>query len=154
MNMNILFVCLGNICRSPMAAGIMRNYFIANDIDGLVDSAGTENWNVGRPADSRAVRIAMARGADISKHRARQITAGDFDRFDALIAMDRANLKSLRASAPKLHHAKISLVAEDEDVVDPYYSDESMFELTYSILDRHCESLAKRISAQASRDRR
>ncbi|HEX3951732.1 MAG TPA: low molecular weight protein-tyrosine-phosphatase [Steroidobacteraceae bacterium] len=98
----VLFVCLGNICRSPTAEGVLR-YLAAREAPGLVleiDSAGTADYHIGAPPDPRSRRAALARGIDIGDLRARQVTAADFLRFDLILAMDRDNLRGLEAIRP------------------------------------------------------
>jgi len=105
----ICFVCLGNICRSPTAEGVMRHQV---DAAGLadriaIDSAGTGDWHVGEPPDTRAQAAARIRGYDLSALRARQVSAADFERFDLLLAMDEANLAELRRRCPPEHRGKV-----------------------------------------------
>ena len=87
--MDVLFVCLGNICRSPMAAGILSHIYEQNNISGIVESAGTMDWNVGSRADPRAISAARAHGVDLTKHRARQVEDSDFERFDIIFDADQ-----------------------------------------------------------------
>lgn len=133
---SILFVCLGNICRSPMAEGAMRDLLSRESLDWAIDSAGTGNWHVGNPPDRRAIAMARKHGVDISGLRARQIVRGDFERFDHVIGLDRANLGDLRQLAPADAPATLSLLLDHagrpgESVADPYYGDESDFELAW-----------------------
>lgn len=133
---SILFVCLGNICRSPMAEGAMRELLSREALDWAIDSAGTGNWHVGDPPDRRAIAMARKHGVDISGLRARQIVRGDFERFDHVIGLDRANLGDLRQLAPADAPATLSLLLDHagrpgESVADPYYGDESDFELAW-----------------------
>lgn len=129
----VAFVCLGNICRSPLAEAAFRAAVReANRDDAfLIESAGTGDWHIGKGADTRSVRVAKAHGLDLTSHRARQFTAKDFDRFDHVIAMDRANVENLHAMArtPEAR-AKVALFLHDEggEVPDPYYGTEQDFE--------------------------
>ncbi len=132
----MLFVCLGNICRSPTAEGVLR-HLAASGSPGLaleIDSAGTADYHIGAPPDLRSQRAALRRGIDISGLRARQVTQGDFERFDLILAMDRANLRELQALKPRASHALVKLFLEYapelnlRDVPDPYYRDAAAFE--------------------------
>lgn len=133
--MNVLFVCLGNICRSPLAAGVMRNLYKQMSIQGIVDSAGTENWNEGRSADPRAIAVARENGIDITSHRARQVCKEDFDRFQLIFAMDRDNATALRKLAPKGAADRIRLLRGSDDIPDPYYSGDAAFRSTFQIIE-------------------
>ncbi len=130
---SVLFVCLGNICRSPMAEAALRLELEARGIDLLVDSAGTGDWHVGRPPDPRTQAAAIREGnVDISALRARQIEQRDFLEYDLLVAMDRANLRDLQAmggEGPAQIRLMLDFVPgrEGEEVVDPYTGDEADF---------------------------
>ncbi len=110
----VLFVCLGNICRSPAAEAVFRSLVGRYDLDELIliDSAGTSAMQVGRPPDPRAQRIAVGRGLDLSHRRARQVSQADFSRFHHIIAMDRANLEDLRDLCPPADRERIRLFLE------------------------------------------
>ncbi|MBX9949894.1 MAG: low molecular weight phosphotyrosine protein phosphatase [Candidatus Obscuribacterales bacterium] len=138
--MNLLFVCLGNICRSPMAAGIMQRIYEIEKLNGTIDSCGTMDWNAGNCADPRAIAVARSHGIDLSAHRARQITIADFETFDIIYAMDNANAISLRKIAPSRHKHKIRLIGGADEVIDPYHSNESAFRETYRMLDEYCRN--------------
>jgi len=134
--MSILFVCLGNICRSPTAEGVFR-HLLAQEAPQLridVDSAGTGDYHVGRPPDWRSQRAAAHRGIDLSRLRARQVNAADFARFDLILAMDRKNLAVLELLRPASSHARIRLFLEyvgglaDLEMPDPYLGDVVDFE--------------------------
>lgn len=133
---SVLFVCLGNICRSPTAAGVLRQVLSeeAPHLDVQVDSAGTSDYHVGSPPDSRAMRAAHSRGIDLSASRARQVTAQDFQRFELILAMDRANLRELLVMRPAASTAEVRLFleyagqAEDLEVPDPYFGGPEGFE--------------------------
>jgi protein-tyrosine phosphatase len=136
MRFRVLFVCLGNICRSPTAEGVFRQ-MLTQHAPGLqveVDSAGTADYHIGEPPDLRSQRAAMRRGIDLGGLRARQVTPADFARFDLILAMDRGNLAELEAMRPMNSHARVQLFlqyAPDSgrlEVPDPYYRDANGFE--------------------------
>jgi protein-tyrosine phosphatase len=135
---SILFVCLGNICRSPMAEGAMRVVSEQREIEVIVDSAGTGAWHIGNPPDGRAQAAALANGVNISGQRARQISMRDFDRFDQVIAMDRSVLGDLDGLRPETAGGALSLFLdhvagrEGQDVVDPYYGEEDGFAIAWA----------------------
>jgi protein-tyrosine phosphatase len=132
----VLFVCLGNICRSPTAEGMLRHLAAsqAADLQLEIDSAGTADYHIGAPPDPRSQRAALARGIDIGGLRARQVNKQDFMKFDLILAMDRENLSALEAMAPANARAALKLFLEYapdlklRDVPDPYYGDASAFE--------------------------
>lgn len=153
----ILFVCMGNICRSPLAEGIARSRIKAGGVRGqgrgadpVFDSAGIESYHVGQPPDSRARALARRRGTPIDDLRARQVTAQDFSRFDLVLAADRSNLRALQALRPADASAELALLlewagrSEDPDVPDPYYGDESDFERVFDLLDAVMPALLRR----------
>ena len=134
--LRVLFVCLGNICRSPTAEGVLR-HLAAKETPELgleIDSAGTADYHIGAPPDPRSQRAALHRGIDISGLRARQVCANDFARFDFILAMDRENLRELQALRPRNSRATMKLFLEyapdctKRDVPDPYYGDAAAFE--------------------------
>ncbi|RIA47091.1 protein-tyrosine phosphatase [Hephaestia caeni] len=135
---SILFVCLGNICRSPLAEGAFRAAAQAAGLDVAADSAGTGDWHVGRPPDTRAQAVARAHGVDISGLRARQVTAEDFHRFTHVFALDPANLADLAAIRPADATADLGLLMDvvpgrkGSAVDDPYYGDAAGFEATWA----------------------
>jgi protein-tyrosine phosphatase len=135
---SILFVCLGNICRSPLAEAALREEARRRDLDLIVDSAGTGNWHAGEPPDPRAVATAARNGVDIRALRARQVTRGDFTRFDHIVALDHDNLKDLRRLAPANSTAQLSLLLdhvpgrEGQAVADPWFGDEAGFDITWA----------------------
>jgi low molecular weight protein-tyrosine phosphatase len=145
----LLFVCSGNICRSPLAEAIFRR--LAEDAgrsgEFEVDSAGTHGWHEGDPADPRARKVGKRHGVDVTST-ARPVVRQDFERFDLILAMDRGHFRELRARCPPALHDRIRLMREfdvphprDLDVPDPYYSDEKAFETVFDILDRSCRGL-------------
>ena len=129
-------VCLGNICRSPTAEGVLRNLAAreAPDLALEIDSAGTADYHIGAPPDPRSQAAAKKRGIDISGLRARQVSQSDFERFDLILAMDRENLRELQALEPRGGHAQLKLFLDYapelnlRDVPDPYYRDAAAFE--------------------------
>jgi len=147
--LNVLFVCLGNICRSPLAEGIMRRLYKDHGIVGLIESAGTADWNVGSRADSRAVKVALNNGIDIKNHTARQLRHEDFEKFDLIIVMDRANEKAVKKIAPQAVHHKIRRALNDDDVIDPYHSDDAAFEDTFKTLWSSCQEMVMQLQKDA-----
>src|SRR5262245_36498260 len=137
MASSVLFVCLGNICRSPLAEAAFRLEAQRGRIEVEADSAGTGSWHVGEPPDRRARTVAAANGIDISDYRARQVGAEDFDRFDFIVALDHQNLAELQRLRPAGSRADLSLLLdhvpgrEGEAVADPYYGGEAHFETTW-----------------------
>mgnify|MGYP002817689618 CR=1 FL=1 len=135
----VLFVCLGNICRSPMADALLRHKLSEKGLAGAfeVDSCGTGAWHRGEPPDPRTQDTLRAHGVPVVG-RARQVSADDFERFDAILAMDRSNLAKLKRMAPQEHAHKIALALEPTtggEVPDPYYGDGDGFERVYRLLD-------------------
>lgn len=151
MPQSILFVCLGNICRSPMAEGAMREVSRRRGVEIVVDSAGTGGWHVGDPPDRRARAAALASGVDISGQKARQITAQDFDRFDQVVAMDRSVFGDLDALRPDAASGALSLFLdhvagrEGQDVADPYYGEEAGFAASWAEIMSGAEALLERL---------
>jgi protein-tyrosine phosphatase len=154
----VLMVCMGNICRSPTAEGVFRDYVRrhAPDLDIEVDSAGTHDYHVGEPPDPRALRAAARRGFDLSDLRARQVVHEDFARFDLILAMDRPNYEALIARSPAGHRPRIRLLLEfaqaagREDVPDPYYGDAKGFEEVLDLVEAAAEGLLRELRARVS----
>lgn len=150
---SVLFVCLGNICRSPTAEGVFRHLVAARGLAGKIkiDSAGTSANHIGQAPDPRAVKHAATRGVDLTPLRARQIQASDFERFDLVIAMDGANLKRLEALCPARWHGKLHLLMdfggeEDEcEVPDPYYDGPEAFEMVLDLVESGCAGLLEHV---------
>lgn len=144
---SFLFVCLGNICRSPLAEAAFRQAAQQAALDVHVDSAGTGNWHVGRPPDPRARAVALRYGCDIGHYRARQVTPADFSRFTHILALDGSNLSDLRRQAPADATARLSLLLdavpgrEGQSVADPYYGEDSHFEQTWHDVTLAAQSL-------------
>jgi protein-tyrosine phosphatase len=150
MPISVLMVCLGNICRSPLAEGALRYHADRLGTELHIDSAGTGDWHIGHPPDKRAQEVARRLGGiDIGDLRARQVKAQDFHRFDHIIAMDGSNLRNLRALAPAGAVAKLSLLldhlldAEGQSVADPYYGHVADFEACWRQVDAAALRLAE-----------
>ena len=135
--MKILIVCLGNICRSPMAEGIFRKKINDRKLDFTVDSAGTDNYHVGDTPDNRAIAAARSFGVDISKLRGRQFTSHDFEDFDIIYAMDNSNFKNiLKLAKKKSDINKVKLFLQDgSDVPDPWFGEPEGFYPVYYLLE-------------------
>ena len=147
--MRILFVCMGNICRSPTAEGVMRQLIADAGLEDVVevDSAGTGGWHAGEPPDARATEAARRRGVTLEGG-ARQVRPEDFDRFDLIVAMDRENLRDLRAMAPDDGaREKLRLLAPDQDVPDPYYGGDRGFETVLDMVGAACRELLDELRA-------
>jgi protein-tyrosine phosphatase len=137
----ILFVCMGNICRSPTAEGVMRRLIDDAGLDIEVDSAGTGGWHAGEPPDERATAAARRRGVTL-EGAARQVKPADFRRFDLLVAMDRGNLRELLALAPDEEaREKVRLLVREADVPDPYYGGDRGFETVLDMVEAACREL-------------
>lgn len=150
----ILFVCLGNICRSPMAEGALRLLARERGLSVTCDSAGTNCWHVGEPPDRRAQQVAARHGADISHLRGRQVSTGDFRRFTHVVALDRNNLAHLRRIRPEDATADLSLLLDHvagragEAVADPYYGSADGFEQTWADVRAGSAALLDRLFPQ------
>jgi protein-tyrosine phosphatase len=155
----VLFVCLGNICRSPTAEGVMRRLVADAGLDGMVvvDSAGTAGWHEGDPPDRRSQHEAKERGLDISGLRGRQVRATDFEQFDLLLAMDAENQRDLLQLAPDAAaRGKVRLLREfdtvavaagDLEVPDPYYGGPEGFARVYDAIESACEGLLAHLTS-------
>ena len=152
MKSSILFVCLGNICRSPLAEAAFRAEAERLGLDVEVDSAGTGDWHVGQPPDPRARAAAARNGIEIGHLRARQVEPADFHRFDHIVAMDGQNLANLRRIRPQAARAELSLLLdhvegrEGEAVADPYYGEEDQFDVTWRDVTEAAQVLARKIA--------
>jgi protein-tyrosine phosphatase len=152
----LLFVCMGNICRSPTAEGVMRALLREEGLQDVVqvDSAGTGSWHVGDPPDARATAAARARGVTLAGV-ARQVTREDFDDYDLILAADRLNLRELRALVPPDARAELHLLREfdpaadgvDLDVPDPYYGGDDGFERVLDLVEAACRGLIVHLRA-------
>ena len=149
---SILFVCLGNICRSPLAEGVFRAVIAERGASGayIVDSAGTGGWHLGSPPDPRSVAIAASHGIDISAQQARRIVPADFGRFDLILGMDRTNVADLKAMAPPGHAERVHLFLDfagdgGTEVPDPYFGGSEGFASVYRMVREASERLADRL---------
>lgn len=147
---SILMVCLGNICRSPLAHGILESKLPSDQF--YVDSAGTANYHVGDSPDHRSISVAKQNGIDISNQRGRQFNVSDFDTFDYIFTMDDSNYQNIIALARNHNDTtKVKRILEVDEsiqlthVPDPYYGDISDFENVFQILDNACDILSKRL---------
>lgn len=152
----VLFVCLGNICRSPTAHGVFRNLV---ELQGLswqieVDSAGTAGYHIGIGPDPRSQAVAMQRGIDISDLQARQVSGEDFERYDYILAMDRDNLRDLLQLQPSHSKARLGLLLEHSErwrgreVPDPYYGGDRGFDDVFDMLEDGCTGLLELICTE------
>ncbi len=149
MPVKILMVCLGNICRSPLAEGILASKLNGNDF--FIDSAGTGSWHIGRNPDPRSIAVAKKYNIDISKQKARQFQISDFDNFDHIFAMDYSNYKDILKLAPnETSRNKVKMILNElcpeknMEVPDPYYDLEDGFEIVYKMLDESCNIIASK----------
>ena len=150
MKIKILMVCLGNICRSPLAEGILKSKIDSNNV--FVDSAGTGNWHIGKKPDPRSIEVAKKHQLDITDQRGRQFSKQDFDDFDYIFVMDNSNKKDVLSIARNdSDKEKIHLILneifpnENMDVPDPYYGGSEGFQNVYRMLDLSCDSIANRL---------
>ena len=150
MKTKILMVCLGNICRSPLAEGILKSKIDINEV--FVDSAGTGHWHVGNKPDPRSIEVAKKHQIDITNQRGRQFTQKDFDNFDYIFVMDTSNKDNVLSLAKNnFDKEKVHLILdelfpnENVDVPDPYYGGGQGFDNVYQMLDQACESIVNRI---------
>lgn len=168
MACRVLFVCTGNICRSPTAAGVFRDTVAAAGLMRRVDvdSAGTHGYHIGEEADARSIAVAARRGVDLSSHRARKIRPVDFNEFDLILALDRGHLQHLRALRREEHTAEIRLLLDflpeslpkplaaplaaqrGRDVPDPYYGHDPDFELVHDLVEQAANGLLGHINAK------
>lgn len=146
--MRVLFVCLGNICRSPTAEGVLRHKLHEAGLQARVevDSAGTGDWHVGKAADLRTRQAAQQRGYDLSALRGRQVQAADFNAFDLILAMDTSNLRDLQQLRPDNATAELDLFLRRyqlqlDEVPDPYYGGADGFEQVLDLIEQACEGL-------------
>ncbi|MDZ7877750.1 MAG: low molecular weight protein-tyrosine-phosphatase [Saprospiraceae bacterium] len=148
--MKVLMICLGNICRSPLAEGILKHKVAKQQLDWQVDSAGTGDWHVGDLPDRRSIAIAKKYGIDLTDQRARQFQKSDLDTFDLILAMDKNNQQDiLRFAKTETQRAKVQLIMNfsrpnsDLGVPDPYY--DNRFQLVYDLLNETCEAIVARL---------
>ncbi|GJD69560.1 low molecular weight protein-tyrosine-phosphatase [Methylobacterium gnaphalii] len=146
----VLFVCLGNICRSPLAEAAFRREAERSGLDVAVDSAGTSGWHIGSPPDPRAQAVALSHGVDISGYQSRQVQREDFARFSHIVALDRENLAALKRLRPA-DGAELSLLLDHvpgrrgEAVADPYYGDDAGFDTTWADVTAGAKALVERL---------
>ncbi len=149
----VLFVCMGNICRSPTAEGVFRQLVRGQGLEHRIDtdSAGTHGYHVGRPPDARAQAAAAARGYDISDLRARQVSRTDFEFFDWVVAMDNDNLANLRAECPSSLHMRVHRLldfatdVEEREVPDPYFGGDAGFRHVLDLVESGSRGLLQTI---------
>lgn len=151
--MKVLFVCMGNICRSPTAQGVFRKLVAeeAAHLDLEIDSAGTHAYHTGEPPDRRAQAVARERGVELSDIRARKVRVGDFEYFDYILAMDQDNLELLKEWCPEEHRHRLGLLMEfadrdsPDDVPDPYYGSVNGFEYVLDLVEEASRGLLREI---------
>jgi protein-tyrosine phosphatase len=158
-NIKILFVCMGNICRSPTAEGIFHQRLAAAGMSDLIeiDSAGTHDYHIGSPPDNRTRLAALQRGYDLSCLRGRQVELKDFHKFNYILAMDKANLADLDRICPPQHRHKLNLLMEFScgercEVPDPYYGGSKGFERVLNMLEDAASGLLTRISLDRNKE--
>ena len=152
---SVLFVCLGNICRSPTALGVFRAALGRAGLERRVvaDSAGIGDWHVGSPPDRRAIKAARARGYDLTAMRGRQVVASDFARFGWILAMDLSNLRALQEMRPPIYGGHLGLLLDlvpaigVREVPDPYYGGPDWFDRVLDLVELACAELVARLSA-------
>lgn len=152
--MRVLMVCLGNICRSPLAEGVLKQKATQQGLPWFVDSAGTGYWHVGELPDPRSISVALQNGIDIRDQRARQFVAQDFELFDLILAMDVQNRRDvLRLAQHEAHREKVRLFLdalypdEERGVPDPYYDDDA-FESVFHLIERATEAFIAEMQAK------
>jgi protein-tyrosine phosphatase len=145
--MRVLFVCTGNICRSPTAEGVLRRLAELEKANIHVESRGTHDYHVGEPPDDRAQDHAQRRGYDLSAQRAKHFSKRDFEEFDLVLAMDRGHLRILQRLCPPQHAGKLRLLLQDADVPDPYYGGPDGFEQVLDLVEAACRGLLHEMRA-------
>ena len=157
MTLKVLFVCLGNICRSPLAEAAFQAEAERLGLDVEVDSAGTRGWHAGEPPDRRAINAAHRQGVDISHQRARKIRPEDFERFDHILALDEENLADLEAMRPEGARARLSLLLDHapgragQGVADPYYGRDGHFDVAWGDVAEGARGLAAALKGESDR---
>ncbi len=147
--MHILMVCLGNICRSPLAEGIVRHLADAENLDWTIASAGTGDWHVGQPADKRSIAIAKTYGYDISKQRAQHFNSKMLEDFDLILVMDKSNLRNvLNLAKDAEQRKKVRLfLTDDLEVTDPYF-DDLLFDPVFKIIENRAKQLIEELKSE------
>ena len=147
----ILMVCLGNICRSPLAEGILKSKVNSDRV--FVDSAGTGGWHIGALPDARSIEVAINNDIDITDQRGRKFTISDFDDFDIIYVMDRSNYENvISLSRNQSDKQKVKMIRDEilstqgSDVPDPYFGGEGGFDLVYQMIDEVCDIIAKKLN--------
>lgn len=156
--LSVLFVCLGNICRSPTAHGVFQHLVDERGLGQCIEvgSAGTGAYHIGSAPDQRSVKVASQRGYDLTRLRAQQALPEDFHRFDYILAMDAENLQGLQAIAPDSPRAKLQLLLDFSaqqqlsDVPDPYYGGAQGFDLVLDLIEDACEGLLEQLQQELS----
>lgn len=147
--MKILMVCLGNICRSPLAHGVLNYLAIKKGLNWEIDSAGTGNWHIGQQPDRRSIAVAKNYGIDISSQCCRQFDVSDFDIYDHIFVMDYSNLTDVKALARnEADHNKVSLLLKDSTVPDPYF-DDTQFDSVYTMIEKRCKEIIEEFNSPA-----
>ena len=142
-------VCLGNICRSPLAEGILKKKLPKDRF--RVDSAGTAGYHISHSPDQRSIEVAANNGIDIRHQKARKFNPDDFDRFDKIFVMDHSNLANVRKMALTLdHQKKVALLLENDEVPDPYYENEDGFKKVFELIDEACDQLSEELQKPLS----
>lgn len=145
--MKILMVCLGNICRSPIAHGVLEHLAREKGLNWVIDSAGTGNWHIGEQPDKRSIAIAKKFGVDLSNQRGRQFDVSDFEKYDHILVMDYNNLNDVKTLASsEEEQKKVSLFLKDGIVPDPYYDDDQ-FESVYLMVEKRCKQIIEEFSS-------
>lgn len=140
-------VCLGNICRSPLAEGILKSKVDGSKI--IVDSAGTSGFHSGSLPDNRSIEIAQKNGVDITDQRSRIFTVSDFDSFDIIYTMDTSNYENVnRLARNESDKAKVKMILDKQDVPDPYYGGKQGFQKVYQMLEDVCETIASKLQSK------
>lgn len=152
MKTKILMVCLGNICRSPLAEGVLRSKLDSEKFE--VDSAGTSNYHIGAAPDRRSIEVARKNGIDISNLKGRQISVDDFDKFDYIFVMDRSNYANVcELTENAKHREKVSFLLDTlgkttlKEVPDPYYGDKNDFRAVFTMIDEACDVISEKLKS-------
>lgn len=152
--MKILFVCLGNICRSPLAEGILKSKLAKQNISTEVESAGFESYHINEPTDPRAVKIGLKYGINIKNNRCRLFVTDDFDRFDIIYVMDSSNYRDVQyfsrhdEDMDKVQYLLSVIDGKNKAVPDPYYGGETGFENVYSLINEACNKIVQSINSK------